>query len=113
MKHIKVSDFPWTHKAAFIKDSAFKVINQCLDSSAVLMLSNRERLGFFQARFPTVIMLSIINLLSSLSPPRGAWKNLINSLSLPDELINPSQIEDGESREEKKWENHCVHSRQD
>ncbi len=76
------------------------------------MLSNRERLGFFQLDF-TVIMLSSINLVSSLSLPRGAWKNLINSLSLPDEFINPSQIEDGETWEGKKWENHCVLSGQD
>jgi len=36
------------------------------------------------------------------SLPRGGWKNLINSLSLPDEFINPPQTENGENWEGKK-----------
>ncbi len=81
---ILMADFPWTHKAAFIKASAFKVINQCLDSSAVLMLSNRERLGFFQQDFRLLLSFPASTyFLHSLRPeePGQIWSTPSRSLT--------------------------------
>lgn len=64
------------------------------------MLSNRERLGFYSARFQTAAFQHQPTFF--ILRPEEPGKIWSTPSSLPDELINPSQIERMEKTEDKQ-----------